>query len=263
MRILCIKTLWGHTEGLTDDDDLARIKAAGFDGVEWSAPRMEPARWKDVCEKHGLVYIAQVSADTPSELAAVVAQAIAYDPILINAQDGRDRMTFEQGTEYLREALRIEADCPVDIAHETHRRRLLYTPWTTAQYLDAFPDLKICADFSHWCVVCESLLTDLEDLVEQACARAIHIHGRVGSEQAPQIADPRAPEFRPYLERHEQWWDRILELRKQALCKQTTFNPEFGPPGYMPTLPYTQQPVTNLWDTHVWMARRLRSRWEH
>ena len=36
-----------------------------------------------------------------------------------------------------------------------------------------------------------------------------------------------------------------------------TFTPEFGPPGYMPTLPYTKQPVADLWELNAWMARRF------
>lgn len=261
MELKVIKTLWGHAESATGAAELAQIKAAGFDGVEWATPHMEPQRWRDLCAEHGLIYCAQIFAFTADEFAKGVEAALPFGPALITSHDGRDKMTFDEGCAYFRAALKVEADCPVPVAHETHRHRLFFTPWTTAQYLSEFADLQICADFSHWCCVCESMLTDMEDWLELACSRTLHIHGRVGWEEGPQVSDPRAPEFRHYLERHEQWWDRIFELRKKALASMTTFNPEFGPPGYMPVQPYTQMPIANLWDVHLWMGRRARSRW--
>ncbi len=262
MDVKIIKALWGHTEHTTDDADLHKIKEAGFDGVEWGPPNMPPERWKDLRAKHGLTYVAQVFALDPAEFRAQVEAVLPYEPLLIEAHDGRDKMTFDEGCAYWREVLKFEKDLPVPVAHETHRFRLFYAPWSTAQYLNEFPDLKICADFSHWCCVCESLLKDMEDWVTLACERAIHIHGRVGFEEGPQVPDPRAPEYRHHLERHEEWWDRIYELRKKDFAETLTFNPEFGPPAYMWRQPYTQMPLANLWDIGLWMLQRTRSRWE-
>lgn len=261
MDIKLIKTLWGYTEGATGDTELKRVKQAGFDGVEWAPPGMPAQQWKELCAKHDLLYCAQIFADSAQAFAVELKRALEYGPAVVTAHDGRDKMTFAEGCTYFKDVLAIEADSGVPVAHETHRHRLFYAPWSTAQYLNEFPDLKICADFSHWCCVCESMLDDMEEWVTLACERAIHIHGRVGWEEGPQVADPRAPEFRHYVERHEQWWDRILEARSKAFADSATFNPEFGPPGYMPAQPYTQQPIANLWDVHLWMANRLRTRW--
>ena len=80
--------------------------------------------------------------------------------------------------------------------------RLFLSPFPTYSYLTQFPELQINADFSHWCVVCESLLEDLDEILSLACARAIHVHGRVGYQEGPQVPDPRAPENQEYLKRH-------------------------------------------------------------
>jgi len=39
-----------------------------------------------------------------------------------------------------------------------------------------------------------------------------------------------------------------------------TFTPEFGPPTYMPALPYTRQPVADLWDICMYMTQQFRAR---
>ena len=36
---------------------------------------------------------------------------------------------------------------------------------------------------------------------------------------------------------------------------------EFGPPDYMPTLPYTRQAIANQWDINVYMMQILRKRY--
>ena len=261
MELKVIKTLWGYTEAATTADELRRIKDAGFDGIEWGVPSMEPQQWRDLCGEIGLDYCAQIFAFDAPTYVAELENAVKYGPIVISAHDGRDKMTFQEGCDYFREVLKAEQDLGVTVAHETHRHRLFFTPWSTAQYLEEFEALGVCADFSHWCVVTESMLNDMEDWVTRACERTVHVHARVGFEESPQVSDPRAPEFRHYLERHEQWWDRIFALRKQRFEPFTTIDPEFGPPGYMPAQPYTQMPIVNLWDVHLWMANRIRSRW--
>jgi hypothetical protein len=89
--------------------------------------------------------------------------------------------------------------------------------------------------------------------------RARHIHGRVGHEEGPQVNDPRAPEWHTPLLAHEAWWKAIIAEHRKAGASHLTFTPEFGPPNYMPTLPYTCQPVSDLWDVCLFMAERFRT----
>jgi hypothetical protein len=261
MQLKIYKGLWGDAEGAATLADLQRMRAAGYDGVEWSVPQADAAAWRDWCAGLGLDYVAMVFPTQASEIAPALAAAAAYRPVKITMHSGRDKMTLAEGREFLREALRVEASLGIPVAHETHRHRLFYAPWTTAQYLAEFPQLRLCADFSHWCCVCESLLKDMEDWVTLACERAIHVHARVGWEEGPQVADPRAPEVAHYLARHEEFWDRIRAAQLARPDAVLTITPEYGPPGYMPALPYTRQPVANLWDVCLWAAQRLRARW--
>jgi sugar phosphate isomerase/epimerase len=262
MHIEFFKSTWGMASDQTLDDRLRQIAAAGYDGVETDlATTVEPGEWTDLCAKHGLAFIAQVYALDAAEFVRALERVRPYQPILVNSQSGRDRMSFDEGCQFFRTALAAEVDLGIPVAHETHRHRLLYAPWTTAQYLHAFDDLRICADFSHWCVVCESLLADLEDVLAPTFARAIHIHARVGYEEGPQVPEPRAPEYERCLRAHESWWDSIRDARAAGGAAILTVDPEFGPPNYMHTIPYTQEPVADLWEVCLWMSHHLRRRW--
>jgi hypothetical protein len=59
---------------------------------------------------------------------------------------------------------------------------------------------------------------------------------------------------------HFAWWDRVVEL-KRAKGEVLTVLTEFGPPHYMPALPYTVQPVSDQWAINVHMMNLLRKRY--
>ncbi len=98
------------------------------------------------------------------------------------------------------------------------------------------------------------------ETVRHALSRADHIHARIGHPEGPQVNDPRAPEWAAQVAAHFGWWDEIVRTRLKAGARYFTFNPEFGPPTYMPTLPHTRQPVADLWDVCLWTAKRFEQR---
>ena len=123
------------------------------------------------------------------------------------------------------------------------------------------PQLRLTADFSHWCNVSESLLEDQAESLALAIERTDHLHARVGHAQGPQVSDPRAPEWQPAVEAHLTWWDKVFTRHQQAGAATFTVTPEFGPAPYMPALPYTAQPVAEQWELNVHMMELLRERW--
>lgn len=63
------------------------------------------------------------------------------------------------------------------------------------------------------------------------------------------------------MEKHLGWWDKVVELRRAAGAPYMTFLTEFGPADYMPTIPYTRQPLANQWDINRHMLQLIRSRY--
>jgi hypothetical protein len=122
--------------------------------------------------------------------------------------------------------------------------------------ISRFDTLRLCADFSHWVCVGERLLEDQDDILQRCAQRTIHLHARVGYEEGPQVPDPRAPEYQRHCEAHERWWEWIWAAQAARGDTETTLTPEFGPPAYLQTLPYTNVPVANLWDICDWQAQR-------
>ena len=96
-----------------------------------------------------------------------------------------------------------------------------------------------------------------EEFLTEAVHRTDHIHARVGNSQTAQVNHPEAPEHRESLKRHLQWWQSIVDSSKKAGKKYLTITTEFGPQPYMPSLPFTNQPVASQWDVNLFMKNYL------
>jgi sugar phosphate isomerase/epimerase len=266
MKLTLVKSFWGMDGTL--EEKVRRIAEAGFAAVEGQPPAGEEAdRLKRLLREHRLAFIPMVITegatyrDHLASYHAKIEQARGFDPIKITVHGGKDWWAFGAQRDFFAEALEVERRTGIEVNFETHRGRPMFTPALTASFLHEFPELHINADFSHFVNVCESLLEDQAEAMALCISRSRHVHGRVGHEEGPQVNDPRAPEWARHLAAHEAWWDEIVRARLAAGAERFTFNPEFGPPTYMPTLPHTNQPVADLWEICLWMARRFEHRY--
>ncbi|MTH55614.1 sugar phosphate isomerase/epimerase [Bacillus mangrovi] len=250
MQLKKFKALWGMDGTL--QEQFSKIADAGYRGVEAPLPAsVDAALFKELLEKHRLEYIAQIFADDIHAFENGMIQAAEFKPVLVNSQSAKDHMPFSEQLVFFDAALKLEKEAGIPVGHETHRGRAMFTPWNTAHLLRELEELKITADFSHWVCVCESLLQSQSAHLDLAISRTVHIHTRVGYIQGPQVPDPRAPEYKTELDLHISWWKAMLQQAKDG---NLTFTPEYGPPGYMHTMPFTGEPIADLWDVCLWMG---------
>ena len=181
--------------------------------------------------------------------------------MFINSQTGKDYFTFEQNSELIELAKTIGEKTGIRVLHETHRGKFPFCVSTTKRFIEAFPNILLTADFSHFCAVSESLLDDQVKDLQKVIDRAGHIHARVGHSQGPQVSDPRLPEWENEVNHHLKWWDEIVGNHHRNGAERLTISPEFGPAPYMFLLPGTRMPVANQWEINVYMMEMLRKRY--
>jgi sugar phosphate isomerase/epimerase len=263
-------TNWGFDGNV--DSFCAKAKAAGYDGIEmwWETDPKKRTELFNALRDHDLAIGFLVGsgnrnfelnlAEFSKNLHAAASQTI-LKPLYINCHSGKDYFSAAQCAAFFNVSKEENRETGVPIYHETHRGRILYSAPLSRAFMEKTPSLEITLDISHWCCVHESLLADQEDTVALALSRTGHIHARVGHPEGPQVSDPRAPEWENAVKAHFAWWDKVVERRRKA-GKQVTILTEFGPPDYMPTLPYTRQPVANQWDINVYMMQVLRERYK-
>lgn len=269
MKIELFRHLWGVTEPW--EQSLATARQQGYVGIECPMPdRADESRFLALLKQHGLSYIAMAftsGADVREHvrlLQADVARARELGAIKLTVHGGSDAWSVSQAREFYADAVEIERQVGLTLVHETHRGRVFYNPWTTRDLLREFPSLKLCCDFSHWVNVAERLNWDDEprSILSLCAAQCGHLHARVGYAEGPQVPDPSAPEYANELAAHESWWDAIVEAQRSAGATVLTITPEFGPPGYLHTLPHTNVPVADLSQVVAWMTQRLRRRYD-
>ena len=268
-KLLIMGTDWGFSG--TRDQFCAAAKKEGYDGVEiwWPGDEKDRQQLFEAVDKHGLrlAYVYGAGESNPdahfTTFKKNVDLALSKNnpkPLYINCHSGRDYFSFEKNKLFIDYTTQKSKATGVPIYHETHRGRMLFAAHVARRFIESVPELRITFDVSHWCNVHETLLGDQADTVDLALQRVDHIHARIGHPEGPQVNDPRAPEWENALKSHIGWWDKVIERKKQK-SEQMTILTEFGPPDYLPTLPYTRQPLANQWAINVHMMKMLRERY--
>lgn len=260
---------WGFDGSITDF--CKKAKNDGYDGIEilWPSDHIRQKELFIALKEYQLAAGFLCRGDEPipqqnfTTFKKVIAEATEnkyQQPLYINVHSGRDFFTYEENKQFIDFTVQYSKKTGVPIYHETHRSRMLYSAPAALPYLQKKPELRLTLDISHWCNVSESLLEDQPATVELAISRTDHVHSRVGHAEGPQVSDPRAPEWKAEVAAHFAWWDKVVALKKKQ-GKILTMLTEFGPPSYMPTIPFTNRPVADQWEINVYMMNAWKKRY--
>ena len=264
-----LATNWGFNG--TMDEYCAKVKKEGYDAIEiwWPMDKAGQDEMFSALKKYNLE-VGFLCAGSQSnwkehleyfkQMIGEAAKNTLQRPLYINCHSGRDYFTFEQNKAFIDHTIQLSKETGVLICHETHRSRILFAAPVARQFIEKIPELRITFDVSHWCNVHETLLQDQQETLDLTLSRVDHIHARIGHPEGPQVNDPRAPEWENALKAHFAWWDKVAQRKKQNGERMTVLT-EFGPPDYMPTLPYTHQPMSDQWAINVHMMKLLKARY--
>ena len=275
MQIKYLCTYWG-SEDLSAKAFLDKVLSNGFDGVEINFPddRQFVDEFMSELERirqtshPDFIFIAQQVLSNEKETVAAYTERltnrlnflVGLNPNAINSHTGKDFFDFDANLDILHLTEAIASKSGIPIWHEIHRGRFSFHLRTLLDYLNVFPNLKLIADLSHFCVVSESDLSDQQELLTQIYPNIQHIHARVGFEQSPQVNHPFAPEWQTQLDQYTTWWKEIIALQSQNGAAYLTITPEFGPFPYMPQAPFTQQPLSDQWEVNCLMKTYLQEK---
>jgi sugar phosphate isomerase/epimerase len=275
MEIKYLCTYWG-SEDLSAKAFLDKVLSNGYDGVEINLPddpqfidefMSELERIRKTSHPD-FIFIAQQVLSNEKETVAAYSERLTkrlnflleLKPNAINSHTGKDFFEFEENCTIIEKVEELGRAAGIPIWHEIHRGRFSFHLRTLLDYLNIFPNLKLIADLSHFCVVSESDLSDQQELLTRIYPNIQHIHARVGFEQSPQVNHPFAPEWKKHLDLYTTWWKEIIALQSQNGAAQMTITPEVGPFPYMPQAPFTQQPLADQWEVNRLMKKYLQEK---
>lgn len=236
MRIEFYRTLWGLEEKLAEY--LPKLKERGYHGIETSLlfhskEQLELIQNLSQFDLKLILLILTSGKTVNDHLESFKEQlekSVKLSPVKINVHGGMDCWSWEETRAYFEGVEKLISTCSIPILHETHRGRIMFTPWTTLQVIKTFPNIHLTADLSHWVVVTERHLEEFD--LDTVFTRVDHIHARPCSPQSIQLLDLDEEYYKPDLDAFKSYWLQILRTRRDQGMKVMTVDPEFGPAPY-------------------------------
>ncbi len=143
---------------------------------------------------------------------------------------------------------------------ETHRNCITNDLFSTLLMIDAIPDMRLCADLSHYLVDREfpyPVLAGNEALIARILARSDSFQGRIASREQIQV--------QPGFPRHIKWFDQFARWREDGFRSgrargnadaALTFLCEPGPSEYAITGPDGYE-LSDRWEDALMIRARV------
>ena len=152
----------------------------------------------------------------------------------------------------------------VPIQFETHRNCMSNDLYTTLELIDAVPEMRLCADLSHYVVDREFWfpVSDYDKaLITRILARSDSFQGRVATREQIQVSI-NFPQHRKWYDQFAAWWEEgFRDWRSRNPTGTCNFLCELGPPEYAITGPDGLE-ISNRWDEALQIRDRVRGIWQ-
>ncbi len=149
------------------------------------------------------------------------------------------------------------------IQFETHRNCITNDLYTTLQLIARLPQMRLCADLSHYVVDREFWFPLSEHdlgLISQILARSDSFQGRVASRQQIQL-QLDFPQHQKWVALFKDWWrEGLASWRSRNTTGDCIFVCELGPPEYAMTGPdgremsdrWAEAQIIQGWIKEIW-----------
>jgi len=127
-------------------------------------------------------------------------------------------------------------DIDMPLLIETHRDGILNDLYSTLEIIDAIPELRLCADLSHF-VVDREFKAPLGDrdagFIRRILERSDCLQGRIASREQVQI-QIEFSQHQEWVAIFKSWWKQGMAMWRQRNAPDATFRflCELGPPSY-------------------------------
>ncbi len=239
------QSLWGmqlrnpNLAERSDEESFAMVAEAGFDGMCLD-PAVEEipemlAR-KPLFEQHGLGCMINAFPHTPDDMAPLLDLACEMNACMVNVISVVMPIRPEDAVPVVRRWIAEAAERDMPILFETHRDSLLNDLYFTLQLMDLVPEMRLCADLSHFVVDREfrSPIPERDQgYISSVLQRSDCFQGRIANREQVQVQID-FPQHQEWVEIFKGWWREGIEGWKSRNDDDAklVFLCELGPPPY-------------------------------
>ena len=226
---------------LSYEEICAKVAAAGYDGMALDLGAGDIAQAREVqpiMARHGLTPLIVAFPKTVESLREVLVMAKDFGSPFVDVIGQVMPISVDGMIPVIRRWMDMADAIGMPVQFETHRNCITNDLFTTLSLLDAIPDMRLCADLSHYVVDREFKLPLQHHetmMISRILDRADSFQGRVASRQQIQL-QLDFPQHQKWVELFKGWWregfERWLAQNQDGDC---VFLCELGPPEYAMT----------------------------
>lgn len=250
------------------EESFAMIADAGFDGacMDPSVAEIPQCReYAHLFREHGLGSMVNAFPYSPDDMAPILDFAVEMSACMVNVISGVMPIKPEDAVSDVRRWIGEASDRDMPLLFETHRDGLLNDLFFTLQLMDLVPEMRLCADLSHFVVDRElrSPITERDQgYISSVLQRSDCFQGRIANREQVQI-QINFPQHQEWVEIFKGWWkEGMREWRKRNDDDATlVFLCELGPPPYAIT-DADQNELSDRWEESLQIRDWVRTIWE-
>jgi hypothetical protein len=221
------------------EDNFAMARDAGFHGlcIDPAVDEIEKSlRLIPLYEKYDLKCMVNAFPHTVEELAPLLEMAKQMNATVVNVIGAVMPLTVEEGIPVVGQWMQDAARVGVPLLFETHRDCTLNDLYYTLQLLAAVPEMRLCADLSHYVIDREMPIPLSErdrGFMQTILERSDCFQGRISNREQIQI-QIEFPQHQAWVEQFKRWWKEGIKAWRQRNAADATliFLCELGPPPY-------------------------------
>jgi hypothetical protein len=249
------------------DEAFAMIAAAGFDGacIDPSVDEIPQCRkFEHLFAVHELKVMVNAFPRTADDLVPIIDYAVELGSSVVNVISGVMPIRPEEAVADVRRWIGEAADRNMPLLFETHRDGLLNDLYFTLQLMDLVPEMRLCADLSHFVVDREmrAPITERDQAyISAILKRSDCFQGRVANREQVQVQID-FPQHQQWVAIFKAWWkEGLREWRRRNHDDATlAFLCELGPPPYAIT-DAQQNELSDRWQESLTIRDWVRRIW--
>ncbi|MFL2826856.1 MAG: sugar phosphate isomerase/epimerase family protein [Paracoccaceae bacterium] len=251
---------------LSHEDICLKVKDAGFVGLalDLGASDVNEANAiRPYLEKNDLIPLIVAFPKTVSSFEDTLKMAKDFGSPFVDVIGQVTPLSVDGMIPIIRAWLEMSEKIGMPIQFETHRNCITNDLYSTLLLLDAVPEMRLCADLSHYVVDREfwfPLSTRDLNLMSRIIERSDSFQGRVASRQQIQL-QLHFPQNQKWVELFKNWWKEGIQSWKRRNSEgDFLFLCELGPPEYAITNELGHE-MSNRWEESLTIKSWIEELW--
>ena len=224
------------------EDNFKMAAEAGYHGlcIDPAIHEIEDClKLKPLYRDYGLKCMVNAFPASLAELPPLLGLATELEASLVNVIGQVMPLTVEDGIPVIRQWMSDAEQAGLPLLFETHRDCTLNDLFYTLQLIEAVPEMRLCADLSHYVIDREMRLPLSEtdrDYMHRILEHSDCFQGRIANREQVQVQID-FPQHQDWVRQFRDWWKDGINMWRHRNDENATliFLCELGPPPYAMT----------------------------